>query len=229
MVNKVFPLAPDTDRNRGATDFVTASKALKELAAAFGTDTPTLRASRGKGASYVPARKSIRWGRRSYRGIDALLHEFAHHLQKEPRFAAMKPRGRVTTTWYGRTKEARSIHGPDFFAALLEVATFAYGDHKHFTWANEYRSIAAKYKRQYGESFDVHKKTADPRHILDVLGVRVSMPRPMPLPIAAAPRRQPKAPASAARRAQGKAAWAPPSEVNNWEGGCLWRKFKGPK
>jgi hypothetical protein len=230
----VFPLSPNINRARGSTDTVTASLALKELAAHFGVDVPKLRISRGRGACYVPSRKTIRWGRNSFRGIDALLHEFAHHMQKEPQYTEMKPEGRtLRPSWYsGKARKARSIHGPDFFAALLAVATFAYGSAKHFSWANEYKSIASKYKRTYGESHNVNPTwdksqglTVSPPSALPlniVLGRLVRSPRA----IAAAPVGAPK---SGARRAQANAAWAPPNEANDWTGGCLWRKFKGNK
>lgn len=230
-MNKVFPLPSSTSRERGSTDMMTGHQAVKELAAHFRTEVPRLSRSRSRGACYIPIRKTIKWGMRSSRGIDSLLHEFAHHLQREPQYAELKPEGRALRPnyWSGEPRKARSIHGPDFFAALLAVTTFAYGNAKHFSWANEYKSIAAKFKRQYGESFDVtarHDITRVPSPIRIVLGAGFSFEAraaaaPVAAPIAAAP--MPKKASTSAQRAAGNRAWAPPSEANNWEGGCLWR------
>jgi len=231
---KVFPLSPNIDRSRIPTDFSMSRGAIKELAAHFGVDVPRLIRSRGKGASYVPSRKTIRLAARSFRGIDSLLHEFAHHLQDTPQYACLRPEGRaLRPSWYsGAPRKARSIHGPDFFAALLAVSTFAYGSAKHYSWANEYKAIAAKYKREYGESHNIYGAsdiTRNPVRVPTPGSIRITLGQLLtyPLPVAAAPMH--KTTPSAARRAQGNAAWAPPSEANEFRGGCLWRKFKGNK
>jgi len=148
----IFPLSPDQSRERGSADFGMAHAAIEELTAHFQVKQPGLKRSRTRGGSYTPSRQLIKWGAESFRGIDSLLHEFAHHLQKEARFAAVKPEGRKRITRWGTVRETRSIHGQDFYNALMDVATFAYGDPKHFTWANEYRALAAKYKRETGQT-----------------------------------------------------------------------------
>ncbi len=150
-----FPLPSTVTRARGTVSETQALILLRGLAARFETNVPRLHWSKKQGGTYFPGLERIDFGPNSYRGVDVLLHEFAHHLQKIEKYKALAPEGQVLERWSYRFQERipfyrKSIHGPDFFAALEDVATFAYGDHRHYSWHREYRSIAKKYRRRYG-------------------------------------------------------------------------------
>ena len=169
-----FPLPSTVTRERGSVSKSQALSLLANLSSHFGTSLPRLSWSKGRGGTYYPGREEIHFGPNSYRGVDVLLHEFAHHLQKTEKYAALSNGGTVSRKWnrfYGEFVEVyrRSIHGKDFIAALEAVATFAYGGTMaHYSWDREYRSIAKQYKRRYGKTTSQLEQEArqDPRPTL---------------------------------------------------------------
>ncbi len=60
---------------------------------------------------------------------DALIHEFAHHLDYAP------GKGRVAY------RPIHSGHGESFRTALVRVATVAYGDPRNYNWDSEYKRV----------------------------------------------------------------------------------------
>jgi len=74
---------------------------------------------------------TIHVGPRTWRGLDCLLHEFAHHIAR-----------RVPTPdekMYGR---GRRHHGPVFYACLLQVVDAAERLFGHeYDWLTEYRTL----------------------------------------------------------------------------------------
>jgi len=154
---RFLPLPSTVTRERGTVSKADALDIIDELTARFETRRPKLEWRNVRGGTYFVNGEAISFGPNSYRGVDVLLHEFAHHLQKTEKYKALAPEGYVVERWDYRWGERvqsyrRSIHGPDFFAALLDVAAFAYSDHHHYSWDWEYKAIAKKYQRQFGET-----------------------------------------------------------------------------
>jgi len=168
-----FPLASTVTRERGTVSKAQALSLLANLTSHFGTSLPRLKWSNTRGGTYYVGGETIAFGPNSYRGVDVLLHEFAHHLQKTEKYAALSTGGTVSRKWnrfYGEFVEVyrRSIHGKDFIAALEDVVRFAYGDLAHYSWDREYRSIAKQYRRRYGATTSQKNQVTrqDPRPVI---------------------------------------------------------------
>lgn len=155
--SQFFPLPSTVTRDRGSVSKAQAEQILDELTARFGTSRPNLHWSKTRGGTYYLGREEIHFGPNSYRGVDVLLHEFSHHLQKIKKYTELAPQGTIVERWSYACGEKvqsyrRSIHGPDFFLALFDVASVAYGNFHHYSWDQEYSSIAKKYARRYGRT-----------------------------------------------------------------------------
>lgn len=98
-----------------------AMKILADLSAAFHVPPPRLQwAVRAKNGRWWP--NLIQLGPRLWRGQDAVLHEFAHHL-----------------AWCRVHYDCN--HQKDFQLALWDVASTFYGDGFRYAWSTEYRSL----------------------------------------------------------------------------------------
>lgn len=94
---------------------------VKEWARRFKIEPPLVRVRQKRsGGNYRRARRTISMPPNA--GRDALVHEFAHH---------------VDHLLYGGHG-----HGPTFRIALVQAATTAYGRAEAYNWAREYANIA---------------------------------------------------------------------------------------
>jgi len=93
---------------------------VQRWAKAAGIQAPTVKIHAGRhGSAYNPGRQRIGVDLGATR--DALVHEFAHHINH--------------ITYNGRG------HGVTFRIALVEAATIAYGSAHGYTWEREYSNI----------------------------------------------------------------------------------------
>ena len=98
-------------------------------------------------SSYQP--DLIRVGRQ-YQGMEetfllqSLLHEMAHHLERE-RYFLLTSHERLAAprAFLGDLPNLRADHGEAFCKALLEVVRAWYGNPRHHDWAHERASVHA--------------------------------------------------------------------------------------
>jgi hypothetical protein len=166
-----------------------ATRIVRELTAHFGVPTPRMewnqRTRRGR---YSVRMMAIKIGPRIWRGVNTVVHEFAHHLDLVRRGQAgtMMPRPRVpyrlsgwfdpqgqplTLTRSGR----RDFHGPSFTRALEECAAAVFGDVELYDWAHEYKQV----RREHGFREPVRTPWVNP--------IRMVLVSPSVMPLAAAP------------------------------------------
>jgi len=102
------------------------------LAAEFKIRKPSIVFTRSSTGSYSPGLHRIKIGMKAWRGIDLVLHEFAHALTDNRH-------GRIRRTSYGKT----IWHGPEFARCLVSVIDAWHGDQTKYSWSTEYKSLKA--------------------------------------------------------------------------------------
>lgn len=180
-----LPFTPKIESCASARiDRATAAAALRELAIAFNVATPGLQWSATRRGKY-------RWGWQGqvgtvilgpnvWRGWHTLVHEFAHHLDRERQKATPTA---MAMFRFGRRKH----HGDSFSRALVDTVKVAYRDVNEYAWGTEYRTVQTWWRR-YGYAFGrVEVATPTPAVAtfrLHVPGTLLPVFQPMAAPVA---------------------------------------------
>ena len=194
-----------------------ADRVLTALTAHFKISRPGVKWNTRKNGCYWPHNATLSVGPRNWRGVHTVVHEFAHHLDRTRKGEAGKVTSRKivwrNTRWGQIPARERNVHhGPEFVQALEDCVDALFEHTSLYAWETEYATVKSAHKRTLIRGF---------RPV-----TRIASSYTQNLAVAAAPNKV-LTRKSEARVRQGNTAWAPPSEANNWTGGCLWRKFKG--
>jgi hypothetical protein len=223
------------------------------LANHFKVAKPAIKWSATRRGKYSVMHQTIIIGHNSWRGKHTMVHEFAHHLDMVRRGHAgkwMPKPTRVRNVYIGGGAFAqlpssgrREFHGESFTKALEDCVDAVFGCQHLYSWETEYKSVKANHAKRYAHIANA----VTPGEVIGRPGWLVWRPKPQPqptqptqwsLPMAAEPKLTVTPPAQVVinkaataikLRKVANAAWAAPSAENNWQGGCLWRKFKGGK
>jgi hypothetical protein len=95
--------------------------------------------NRAKNGLYQPLDKTIFVGPHTWRGLDCLLHEIAHHVVKM-KFGVACPLRNFN----------RAQHGREFQLMLLAVVKTWYGNPDLYSWKTEYKRIGQFGSKQKG-------------------------------------------------------------------------------
>jgi len=122
------------------------------LSAEFGVEPPRVVWRGGsRNGRYVPYGRQVILGPCAWRGVDCVLHEYAHHLAYVTfgYTGSTDARGEIVRNVNGRLSRG---HGPLYHRALTLVALAWYGDETKYAWDTEYRAIAAAGPHRGGDT-----------------------------------------------------------------------------
>lgn len=89
-----------------------------------------IKGNRAKNGRYEYGSQTIFAGPHTWRGLDCLLHEIAHHVQRMRFGATLR-------------HSYKSHHGREFQIALVLVVKTWYGNLESYSWNTEYKRLAS--------------------------------------------------------------------------------------
>lgn len=152
-------------------DRMTMTAAIRELAQKMNVVVPGLQWSATRRGKYRWGFSgqvgSLIMGPNVWRGYHTLIHEFAHHVDRERQKAARPASGFFN---FGR----RSHHGDSFSRALADVCRVAFRDINEYAWNTEYRMVQAWWRRNgyaFGRKVEAVTPVARPTYRILTTGL----------------------------------------------------------